>query len=85
MSSALSMSMENHEGSCLGARGPSKVVYNNVELFVQCVVPTGHTKAWLTPGDFEKQDVTARTFSHATGVVVVARKVVRIEYVEVAG
>jgi hypothetical protein len=26
-----------------------KVLYHNEELFVLCVVPTGHTEAWLPP------------------------------------
>ena len=60
------------------------MVYNNVELFVLCVVPTGHTKPWLTPSDLKKQEATARTLRHATGVVVVTRKVVGVEYVEIA-
>ena len=32
---------------------PSKVVYNNVELFVLCVVPTGHTKAWSDSSGYD--------------------------------
>ena len=57
--------------------------YNNVELFALCVVPAGGTQPWLTPGDLEKQGATATagTFSHVAGVVVVADKVVRVEYV----
>ena len=55
--------------------------YNNVELFALCVVPAGGTQPWLTPGDLDKQEATAGTFSHATGVVVVAGEVVRVVYV----
>jgi len=54
---------------------------NNVELFALCVVPAGGTQPWLTPGDLDKQEATAGTFSHATGVVVVAGEVVRVVYV----
>ena len=68
----------------LGLINHRKWLYHNEELFVLCVVPTGHTEAWLPPHDLEKQGATARTLHHATGVVVVARKVVREEYVEIA-
>ena len=51
---------------------------------IALVVATGRTQPWLTSIYLKEQGSTARTLRHAPGGIVVARVVVRIEYVEIA-